>query len=142
MFNTLSAQIYAFTALVICGFAFYKGGPGERTFAGAFVLAWFASLVAQNQIDRSILPWALFAIDGALLAVFGALTWKYRQAWLMWAMALQALAVVSHVLKMFMVTPSTAAFYTVLNLTAYGILVALAVGVFWAWQERRAAGLE
>jgi hypothetical protein len=24
----------------------------------------------------------------------------------------------------------------------YGLLIALAVGTFWAWQERRAAGLK
>jgi hypothetical protein len=28
------------------------------------------------------------------------------------------------------------------NMANYGLLVAMAVGTFWAWQERRAAGLE
>ena len=141
MFNTLPAQIFAGVALLICGFAFAKGGPAERTFAGAYVLAWFASLVAQNQAG-AMFPWALFAIDCVLLVVFAGLSWKFRSAWLVWAVALQALAVVSHIMNLFVVGPSTTAFYTVLNLTSYGILVALAVGAFWAWQERRAAGLE
>jgi hypothetical protein len=30
----------------------------------------------------------------------------------------------------------------VLVIASYGTLVALAIGTFWAWQERRAAGLE
>jgi hypothetical protein len=30
----------------------------------------------------------------------------------------------------------------VINLASTGILSAIAVGTFWAWQERRAAGLE
>jgi len=34
------------------------------------------------------------------------------------------------------------AFYTVTNLAAYGVMVSLAVGTFWAWQDRRAANLE
>ena len=38
--------------------------------------------------------------------------------------------------------PPIASFYTVLNIASYGILLALAIGTFWAWQERRAAGLE
>jgi len=38
--------------------------------------------------------------------------------------------------------PPIASFYTVINLAAYGVMVCLAVGTFWAWQERRAAGLE
>ena len=141
MFNTLPAQIFAGVALVICGFAFTKGGPGERTFTGAYILAWLASIVAQNQAGH-MFPWALFGIDCVLLVVFGAISWKFRSAWLVWAVALQALAVVSHVMNLFVLGPSTTAFYTVLSLASYGILVALAIGTFWAWQERRAAGLE
>jgi hypothetical protein len=34
------------------------------------------------------------------------------------------------------------AFYTILNLAGYGVLLAIGLGTFWAWQERRAAGLE
>ena len=30
----------------------------------------------------------------------------------------------------------------VLNLAGYAILLCIAIGTFWAWQERRAAGLE
>jgi len=36
--------------------------------------------------------------------------------------------------------PTVSAFYTVLNMTAYGIMIAIAVGAFLAWQERRAVG--
>ena len=32
------------------------------------------------------------------------------------------------------------AFYTVVNMTGYGIMLAIAIGTFWAWQERRAIG--
>ncbi|MGQ2991500.1 hypothetical protein [Brevundimonas sp.] len=38
--------------------------------------------------------------------------------------------------------PSMLNYISVINLAGYGVLVALAVGTFWAWQERRAAGLE
>ena len=34
------------------------------------------------------------------------------------------------------------AFIAVVNLASLGILLSIAVGTFWAWQERRAAGLE
>ena len=36
--------------------------------------------------------------------------------------------------------PTVSAFYTVLNMTAYGIMIAIAVGAFLAWQERKAVG--
>lgn len=141
MFDTLPAQIFAVAALAVCGFAFFKGGPGERAFASAYVLGWFASLVAQLQSGGAFL-WALLGIDSVLLLVFGALSWKYRSPWLFWAVALQGLTVVCHVMNRLVVTPTQNAFYTILNITSYGILIALAVGAFWAWQERRAAGLE
>ena len=48
----------------------------------------------------------------------------------------------SHIVYLFDVRPPIAAFYTVLNLSSYGILLTIGIGTFWAWQERRAAGLE
>ena len=36
----------------------------------------------------------------------------------------------------------TTSLYTVMNLNGYLIIACLMVGTFWAWQERRAAGLE
>jgi hypothetical protein len=48
----------------------------------------------------------------------------------------------SHLLTLVDLRPPAAAFFTVINLAGYGILLAMAVGTFWAWQERRAAGLE
>lgn len=38
--------------------------------------------------------------------------------------------------------PEISAFYTVINMSGYGIIIALAVGTFIAWQERRAVGIE
>jgi hypothetical protein len=55
---------------------------------------------------------------------------------------MQALIVMSHLLTIVDIRPPLAAFYAVINLASYGVLVAIAVGAFWAWQERRAAGLE
>jgi hypothetical protein len=48
----------------------------------------------------------------------------------------------SHILTMVDLRPSNAAFIAVINLASFGVLVAITVGTFWAWQDRRAAGLE
>jgi ABC-type transport system involved in cytochrome c biogenesis permease subunit len=48
----------------------------------------------------------------------------------------------SHVLTLVDIRPPVSAFYAVINLASTGILLSIAVGTFWAWQERRAAGLE
>lgn len=47
-----------------------------------------------------------------------------------------------HFLVLADIKPPRDAFIAVNNMANYGLLIALAVGTFWAWQERRAAGIE
>ena len=142
MFDTLSAQIGAALIIAVCGFAFLKGDEPERVAGGAFVLAWFASLLAQDDSSLNQVQWGVFAIDLVMLVVLGALAWKSRRTWPVWAAACQLMVVTSHVMSMVDVRPAIANFIWVINLAGYGVLVSLAVGTFWAWQERRAAGIE
>ena len=142
MFDTLSAQIGAVFMVAICAFAFLKGDEPERIAAGAFVLAWFASLLTQDELNRYSVQWGVFAIDVVMLVVLGALSWKSRRVWPVWAAACQLMVVTSHIVLLVDLRPSIIAFLTVINLAGYGVLVALGVGTFWAWQERRAAGIE
>ena len=142
MFDTLYAQIGAIFVVAVCGFAFLKGDDPERIAAGAYVLGWFASLLVQDDGIQFKVQWALFLIDLTMLVVLGALVWKARRVWPVWATALQLLTVMSHILGIVDVRPPMQSFMIVMNLVAYGVLVCLAVGTFWAWQERRAAGLE
>ena len=81
-------------------------------------------------------------IDAVMLAVYCALSWKSGRSWPVWATALQSLVVMSHVLTLVDIRPPVSAFYAVINLASTGILFTIAVGTFWAWQERQAAGLE
>ncbi len=48
----------------------------------------------------------------------------------------------SHILPTMDLRPPIAAFYAVVNLASYGILLVLALGVLQAWRDRRALGLE
>ena len=142
MFDTLSAQIGAILVVAICAFAFLKGGETERIAAGAYILGWFASLLAQNDSNLYGVQWGVFAIDAVMLCVLAGLVWRARRAWAVWASAFQLLVVMSHVLAMVDGRPPILVVLTVINLAGYGVLIALAVGTFWSWQERRAAGLE
>lgn len=142
MIDTLAGQIGAAFMVSACGFAMLKGDEPERLGAGAFMIAWLASLLIQNDSNLYAIPLGLFAIDVVTLMVFIGLAWKSRRAWPIWASGLQLLSVSSHILGMIEVRASLASFYAVMNLAGYGILITLAVGTFWAWQERRAAGIE
>ena len=142
MFDTLATQIGLLLVVLVCAFAFLKGDETERLGAGAYILSWFASLLLQRDGELYDVQWGVFAVDTAMLVVLGGLMWKSRKSWLVWAAACNLLIVMSHVVLMIDVRPPMAAFVTAVNLAGYGILISLAVGTFWAWQERRAAGLE
>lgn len=142
MFDTLSAQIGAIFVVLICAFAFLKGDEPERIGGGAYVLLWFASLLVQNDVGIYDDQIGIFIIDVLMLVVLGGLVWRSRRAWPVWASGFQLLIVMSHIVAHIDVRPPAMAFITVINMAGYGVLIALAVGTFWAWQERRAAGLE
>ncbi|QBX37603.1 hypothetical protein E4M02_00465 [Brevundimonas sp. S30B] len=142
MFDTLYTQIGAGLTIAVALFAFLKGDEPERIGAGAYVFLWFASLLVQNDSNIYHLPWSVFALDLIMLLILSGLTWKSNRAWPLWATALQLLAVASHLFVMIDLRPSLTAFYTVLNIASYGVLLSIAIGTFWAWQERRAQGLE
>lgn len=142
MFDTLYAQIGTAFSLVVVAFAFLKGDEPERVGAGAFALGLLASLLLQNDSRLSGPQWGVMAVDVVMLGVYAALAWKSRRSWPVWAGALQALIVMSHLLTVVDLRPPLAAFYAVINLASYGILLAIAAGTAQAWRERRAAGLE
>lgn len=142
MLDTLYSQIGAVAMVLIVGFAFWKGEEDERIAAGALGIAWFASLLVQDDGDLYTTQWSMMAVDVILLGILGALVWKSRKSWTTWATAMQLLVVMSHLLTLIDVRPSASSFYFVINLAGYGVLLAIAVGTFWTWQERRAAGLE
>jgi hypothetical protein len=142
MFDTLPTQIGAGLTVLVVAFAFLKGDEPERIAAGGYVLSWFASLLIQGDGAVGGTNWGLMAIDSIMLAVFVALAWKSQRAWPIWAAALQSLTVMSHILTLVDIRPPVSAFYAVINLASTGILLVIAIGTFWAWQERRAAGLE
>lgn len=142
MFDTLASQIGAAFTLAVVVFAFLKGDEPERIGAGAYALGYLASLLVQDDGVLYGTQWGLMGIDVVMLAVYGGLAWKSRRSWPVWAVAMQSVTVMSHVLTLVDVRPPMAAYVTVINLASYGILLAIAIGTFWAWQERRAAGLE
>ena len=142
MFQTLYSQLGAIVMIAMCIFAFLKGGDIERLGAGAYLLGWFATMLMQGGMDQSTVPYGMFAIDIGILAVFAGLTWRSRRTWPAWAAGLQLLTVMSHILIMIDTRLPIASLYTVMNLVSYLIIICIAVGTFWAWQERKAAGLE
>ena len=143
MLDTLYSQIGLLPMVLVGVFAFVKGDEPERLAMGAYLLGWMAGMLIQGDGDlhRNWQP-GLFALDVVMLLVLGGLAWKFKRSWPIWAASLQLIIVMSHLVILFDMRAGIMAFYTILNMASYGVLVAIGLGTFWAWQERRAQGLE
>lgn len=141
MFDTIYSQIGAAVGVVVVAFAFLKGDEPERVGAGAYALGSLAALLLQDDSQLYGPQWGLMIVETVLLAAYVALAWKSRRSWPVWASGLQSLVVMSHLLTTTDVRPPIAAFYAVINLASYGILLVLALGVLQAWRDRRTLGL-
>ena len=142
MFDTLYSQIGAAVGVIVVTFAFLKGDEPERVGGGIYALGSLAALLVQNDSQLYGPQWGLMVVEAVVLAAYVAVAWKSRRSWPIWAGALQAVVVVSHILPTMDVRPPIAAFYAVVNLASYGILLILALGVLQAWRDRPALGLE
>ena len=143
MLDTLYSQIGLLPMVLVGIFAFTKGDEPERLAMGAYLLGWMAGLLLQD--DQGLYSnWqpGMFALDVVMLLVLGGLAWKFHRNWPIWAASLQLIIVMSHLVILFDMRTGIMSFYTIVNLAGYGILIAIGLGTFWAWQERRAAGLE
>lgn len=141
MFDTIYSQVGLAVTVLVIAFAFVKGDEPERIAGAAFALVILAGMMIPDGIGGQALQWGLMGLDVVLLAVFVGIAWHSRRAWPVWAAGFQALIVTGHFIIAANLHPPEDAFAAVNNLSNYGLLAALAIGTFWAWQERRAAGL-
>lgn len=138
MFDTLYSQVGVALGSLVIAFAFLQGDRLVRAGAAAWALSLLASLLLQNDSQLYGPQWGLMAVDVAVWPVYAALAWRSRRAWPIWAAALQSLVVMSHVLTLVDFRPPIVAFYAVINLAGYGILLAIALGTAQAWRDHRA----
>lgn len=142
MFDTPYTQIATAIGVVVVAFAFLKGDEPERVGGGAYAIGALATLLVQDDSRLYGAQWPLILVETAMLIAYVALAWKSRRSWPIWAAALQSVVVMCHILPAVDLRPPLAAFYAVINLASYGILLVLALGVLQAWRDQRALGLE
>jgi len=141
VFETIYAQVVLAVAVLVVTFAFLKGDEPERMGAAAYAIALLATTMIRDGTSLSVPRWGVMALEIVLLVVFLGIAWHSRRAWPVWAAGFQSLIVTGHLLVAANLRPPSDAFATVINMSNYGLLIALAVGTFWAWQERRAAAM-
>ena len=141
MFETIYSQLVLAAAIIVVAFAFIKGDEPERMGAAAYAMVFLAVKMTSHESLVNFPRWGAMAMEFVLLAVLIGLAWHSRRAWPVWAASFQALIVTCHILIAANLRPPHNAVAAVINMSNYGLLITLAVGTFWAWQERRAADL-
>lgn len=141
MFETIYSQVLFGVAVLVVAFSFFKGDEPERAGAAAYTLVTLATTVIRDGTSPGVPRYGTMSLEIVLLAVFAGIAWYSRRSWPVWAASFQALVVTGHIMVVASLRPPSNAFATVINMSNYGLLIALAVGTFWAWQERRAAAL-
>jgi hypothetical protein len=138
VFETIYSQVGLAAAVLVVTFAFIKGDEPERMGAAAYALTFLATTMI-NDGNTSLPRWGVMGIETVLLGVFLGIAVQSRRAWPVWVAGFQALVVTSHILVAVNLRPAPIAMAAVNNLANYGLLIAMAAGTFWAWQDRRAA---
>jgi len=128
--------------MLTVAFAFWKGDEPERMGGAAYAMAFLATTMIKGNVTPDLPRWGMMGIEIVLLVVFVGIAWHSRRAWPVWAASFQALIVTCHILVAVNLRPPVDSAATVINMSNYGLLIAMAVGTFWAWQERRVASLK
>jgi hypothetical protein len=138
VFETIYSQLVLAAAVIVVAFVFWKGDEPERMGGGAYAMVFLATTMLTNDSIYNIPRWGVMGIESILLAVFVGIAWQSRRTWPIWAASFQGLVVTCHALVAANLRPSSNAVAAVINMSNYALLIVLAVGTFWAWQERRA----
>jgi len=141
VFETIYSQLVLAAAVLVVTFVFVKGDEPERMGGAAYAMIFLAATMIKGDATPNVPRWGVMGLEIVLLVVFLGIAWQSRRAWPIWAASFQALIVTSYALVAANLRPPVDAAATVINMSNYGILITLAVGTFWAWQERRAASL-
>lgn len=146
LFATWYGWLTAILIALVCSFALSKGERIERVGASAFLVAWLLTLLIGEAFgNESQGNWLLFMVDLGLLTAFAAIVWKAPRNWPIWACACQVLIVASQIIVLSDIDTPMISYVRVVNMASFGILIAIAVGTFMAWQEKlaiRGAGKE
>lgn len=119
--------------IVVCGLAIWKGERTERIAAISIVIAAIVSPLVQNWDDWTSPQWNILIVDAANLAVFLYLLVRTHRIWLLFGCAFQLLAVLSHVSMLIDPAIMALAYISTLYLMFYGLMIALAAGI---WEGR------
>ncbi len=137
MYHTLAPWISLGVAVLVCGFAIWKGDRWARFVAVVYLAGWIISPFVQIR-DRLSPEWWVMIVDVVVMILLVWASLKARRLWSAFAAACQMMSVASHVVSIIDLRIYIATLIMGLALLSYGVLIALLVATLSAIQARRA----
>jgi hypothetical protein len=138
VYQSLTPWISLGVAVLVCGFAIWKGDPWARFVAVVYLVGWIVTpLLAVG--DPLQPEWAVMGVDVAVMLLLVWASLKARRLWSVFAAACQMMAVASHVVSIIDLRIYMATVIVGLAVLSYGVLVALLVATLSAIKARRVA---
>lgn len=138
MFSSTPERVWAVAMFAVSAFALWRGGRTERAVAVANIIAWLATIAAQNRHNWLDPQWGMFAVDVGFLLLLLWFVVRSSRLWILPAAAFQLLAVVTHAAILADEGVRAWAYMTALILWSYMVLITLAVGTFAYWRRTSA----
>jgi hypothetical protein len=125
-------------AVLICGFAMWKGDRWARFVAIVYLTGWILTPFAT--IRNMLTPeWKVMVIDTVVMVLLVWASLKARRLWTVFAAACQMMAVASHVVSIIDLRIYITTVVLGLTILSYGVLVALLAATVSAIKARRGA---
>jgi hypothetical protein len=138
VYHTLSPWISFGVAVLICGFAMWKGDRPIRFVAAVYLLGWIATpfLALRDPMQPE---WRVMVLDTLVMVLFVGVSLRTRRLWTVFAAACQMMSVASHVVSIIDLRINISTVVVGLALLSYGVLVALLLAALSAIRARRVA---
>ena len=138
MYHTLTPWFSLAVAVLICGFAMWKGDRWARFVAIVYLSGWIVTpfVIIRDPMSPE---WGVMAIDIVVMVLLVWASLRARQLWSVFAAACQMMAVASHIVSIIDLRIYIATVILGLTVLSYGVLVALLVATLAAIRARRTA---
>lgn len=135
MLGFILSKIGLLLIFAVAGFAWWKGGPGEREGALAVVLAWIITLGLQALTPPGFHLRVFLIVDGLLALAMLAIAFRHSSLWLGVAMLLQGGVLAIHSMALGQ-SISARNYYVALNLASSAMLWAIVFATIGSWINR------
>jgi hypothetical protein len=135
MLEFLLSKIGLVLIFGIAGFAWWKGGPGERAGATAVIVAWIVALAVQGMTRDFNQMLMLTVVDGLLALAMLVIAVSYSSLWLGVAMVLQGAVLAVHSIALGGGL-TLRQYYIDLNVASSAMLWAMLFATIASWRGR------